>query len=352
MIVRSIVMTALLAAAPLAASTQTVPVASTTDAAQLVVAAESAWAASIQSCNAETTGALITEDFTYTDFNGMTYSRAWFLKMVKACTQTLVRIEPMYVGLHDGDRSAIVLSKLHTFEKAAPIEIRHLTHVLVKENNTWRVAHHHSTVMKSDVGPGGDQYGLPRGGKAFAQLTGGPSTRTPEGFLPTVTRGPAAGAVSTAGRIATEKDVIDAAFSYATSFQNCQTPTVDRLLARHYLITGFNGMTYTRIWMIKGTEDCYHNLQRIEPLQLRFYGDNTAILLGRYHQIANNRAADLRHLTLVMVREDGEWRVALHHSTTFNENVGSAEGKLFYSEGGNSTIVSLPYPNRVHVKTK
>lgn len=352
MIVRAALMIAVFAAAPLLAAAQTGAGAPIADAATPVAAAERAWATAVQGCNADAAGTLVTDDFTYTDFNGMTYSRAWFLKMVKACAQTTVRIEPMYIGLHDGDSSAIVLAKLHTFEKDTPVEIRHLTHVLVKENNAWRVAHHHSTVMKSNVGPSGDQYGLPMGGKAFTQLTGGPSAKAAEGFSPTVTRGPVGGAAARPGRIATEKDVMDAVYTYASSFQNCQTPTVDRLLAKDYLITGFNGMTYTRNWMIKGTEECYHDLQRIEPLQLRFYGENTAILLGRYHQVANNRAADLRHLTLVMVREGGEWRVALHHSTTFNENVGSAEGKLFYSEGGDSTLVSLPYPNRVHVKKK
>ena len=351
MLVRLIVIATLLAA-PVAAAAQAGASSSTSEAASQVTAAETAWAKAIQGCNADAASNLTTDDFSYTDFNGMTYTRTWFLKMVKACTQTLVRIEPMYIGLHDSDRSALVLSKLHTFEKDAPVEIRHLTHILVKENGTWRVAHHNSTVMRGQAGPAGDQYGLPNSGKAFTQLTGGPSTKTAEGFSPTVTRGPAAGEVSSAGRIATEKDVIDAAYTYASSFQNCQTPTVDRLLAKDYLITGFNGMTYTRIWMIKGTEDCYHDLQRIEPLQLRFYGDNTAILLARYHQFASNRAADLRHLTLTMVREDGEWRVAHHHSTTFNENVGSAEGKMFYSEGGNSTLVTLPYPNRVKVKKR
>src|SRR3954468_5762876 len=117
MLVRSMLIAALLAAAPSAATAQTATAASTPDAAKPVVAAENAWAASVQSCNADAAATLTTDDFTYTDFNGMTYSRPWFLKMVKACPQTLVRIEPMYIGLHDADRSAIVLAKLHTFEK-------------------------------------------------------------------------------------------------------------------------------------------------------------------------------------------------------------------------------------------
>ena len=118
---------------------------------------------------------------------------------------------------------------------------------------------------------------------------------------------------------------MNAALTYASAFQNCQTSRVDRLLSTNYLISGFNGMTYTRAWMLDGTEECYHDLQRIEPLELRLYGEHTAVLLGRYHQFVAGRAADLRHVTLVLFREGSEWRVAYHYSTTFNEKVGSPE---------------------------
>lgn len=341
---RPFALAALLAAAALPSAAQS-PASGPAVLARPVVDAESAWAAAVQSCKAEAAAALITEDFTFTDYNGMTYSRAWFLKRVRACAHTLVRIEPMHVSLHDGDRAALVLSKYHQFAGAEPVDIHHLTHVLVKEDGAWKVAHHHSNVMRAGAGPAT--------GKAFVQLTGGPSTKEPEGFTPTVARfdGPLGPPLS-GSPILREKDVMDAAFTYASAFQNCQTPRVDRLLAKNYLITGFNGMTYTRAWMIDGTEECYHDLQRIDPLQLRLYGENTALLLGRYHQFVNNRAADLRHLTMLLVREGGEWRVAFHHSTTFNENVGSAEGKLFYNEGGDSTLNSIPYPNRVKAQKR
>ena len=39
--------------------------------------------------------------------------------------------------------------------------------------------------------------------------------------------------------------------------------------------------------------------------------------------------------------------MSFHYSTTLNENVGSSEGKLFYSEGGNSTLNGIPLLNWV-----
>ena len=325
----------------LAASSATAQSSSTSDAAlaEPVIAFETAFAKAFQGCDRAAADRMTSKDFTFTDFNGMTYSRTWFLDTVEACERTLVRIEPMGVALNDGDRTALVLSKYHQFVGDEPMPIHHLAHVLVRDEGTWRLAHHHSNIMQSGAGPGD--------GKAFTQLQGGPSSKTPEGFSPTIARytGPA-GDVNT-DRIATEKAAMNAALTYASAFQNCQTSRVDRLLSTNYLISGFNGMTYTRPWMLDGTEECYHDLQRIEPLQLRLYGEHTAVLLGRYHQFVFGRAADLRHVTVVLFREGGEWRVAHHYSTTFNEKVGSPEGKLFYSEGGDSTVNSIPFPNRI-----
>jgi len=314
---------------------------STSDAAlaEPVIAAETAFAKAFQDCDRAAADSLTTKDFTFTDFNGMTYSRTWFLETVEACERTLVRIEPMHVSLNDGDRSALVVSKYHQFVDNEPMPIHQLAHLLVRDEGTWRVAHHHSTVMQSGAGPSD--------GKAFTQLQGGTSSNTPEGFSPTVARYTGVAGDVNPDPIATEKAAMDAALTYASAFQNCQTRRVDRLLSTDYLISGFNGMTYTRPWMLDGTEECYHDLQRIEPLQLRLYGEHTAVLLGRYHQFVSGAAADLRHLTVVLFREGGEWRVAYHYSTTFNENVGSAEGKLFYSVGGDSTITSIPFPNRI-----
>ncbi|MBM3776935.1 MAG: nuclear transport factor 2 family protein [Acidimicrobiia bacterium] len=307
--------------------------------AEPVIAFENAFAQAFQGCDRAAADRMTTKDFTFTDYNGMTYSRAWFLDTVESCARSLVRIEPMHVSLNDGDRAALVISKYHQFVRDEPMPIHQLTHVLVRHDGVWKLAHHHSAVMQSGAGPAE--------GKAFAQLQGGPSTKQPGGFSPTIARHAGPAGAPEADRVAMEKAAFNAALTYAAAFQNCQTPRVDRLLAANYLISGFNGMTYTRAWMIDGTEECYHDLQRIDPLQLRLYGDNMAILLGRYHQFVYNRPTDLRHLTVVLFREGGAWRVAYHYSTTFNENVGSPDGKLFYSTGGNSTLVDLPFPNSV-----
>lgn len=315
--------------------------------AKAVIDAEHAYAAALGRCDSDELARLITDDFTFTDFNGMTYARHWFIGKPNACARSVARIEPMQVTLSDGDRTAVVLSRYHQFLKDAPEPVHHLTHLLVNQNGAWRVAHHHSTVMRSNLGPAGDQYGLPNGGKAFLQLQGGPSTKTAPAFEPTVVRSAlGAGASPSSAPGSADKPAVDAALIYANLFQNCRTAELDRIMSPHYLITGFNGMTYTRRWMAHGSDDCYHDLQRIEPLQLRLYG-NTALLLGRYHQFVSGKPADLRHLTMVLFREEGRWRIALHHSTTFNEKVGSQEGKLFYSEGGDSTLVTLPFPNSV-----
>lgn len=340
--------TLLLITSPSSAFAQSAGASADAALAKQVVDAENAWAAAFQACKPDALNALTTEDFTYTDFNGMTYSRVWFMKTAKDCTHNVVRIEPMQISINDGDKAAIVLSRYHQFVNDKPVAVYHLTHILVRDNGTWKLAHHHSTVMQSQAGPAGDQYGLPNSGKAFTQLVGGPSTRTAPPFSPQIARFVSKVSPSpAASRVEVEKLVMDAAYTYANTFQNCRTGAFEKVVGHDYFITGFNGMTYTRIWMLKGTDDCYHSLQRIEPLQLRLYGDGTAILLARYHQIVSDRAADLRHLTLTLFREDGVWKVAHHHSTTFNENVGSAEGKLFYSEGGDSTLNGIPMPNKV-----
>ena len=142
---------------------------STSDAAlaEPVIAAETAFAKAFQDCDRAAADSLTTKDFTFTDFNGMTYSRTWFLETVEACERTLVRIEPMHVSLNDGDRSALVVSKYHQFVDDEPMPIHQLAHLLVRDEGTWRVAHHHSTVMQSGAGPSD--------GKAFTQLQGGTS---------------------------------------------------------------------------------------------------------------------------------------------------------------------------------
>ena len=304
-----------------------------------IVGAEQAWASAFQSCRPEALDSLTTDDFSFTDYNGMTYSRTWFMKTAKQCERTVVRIEPMQVTINDNDGAAIVLSRYHQFFKDQAQPVHHLTHVLVKQDGAWRVALHHSTVMLTNAGP--------PTGKAFAQLAGGPSTRTAPAFEPLVARMVNDPAKNVAvDRVAMEKQAVDTALTYVSLFQNCRTADLDKVMSRDYLISGYNGMTYTRKWMVEGSDGCSHDVQRIEPLQLRLYG-NTAILLGRYHQFLNNQPLDFRHVTVVVFREESVWRVALHHSTTLNEKLGSAEGKLFYSEGGNSTLVTLPFPNRV-----
>ncbi len=308
-----------------------------------IVDAEQAWASAFQGCKPEALDGLTTDDFSFTDYNGMTYSRAWFMKQAKACSRNVVRIEPMQVSINDNDSSAIVLSRYHQFLGDKPEPVHHLTHVLVKQDGTWRVALHHSTVMRANAGP--------PTGMAFTQLDAGPSTKTSPRFEPRVAR-----TVNEASRnpavdpVLMEKQAVSAAHSYVNVFQNCRTKDLDKLMGRDYLITGFNGMTYTRQWMMEGSDECYHDVQRIENLQLRLYG-NTAILLGRYHQFVYQRPTDFRHITVVLFREAGTWRVAQHHSTTLNEKVGSTEGKLFYSEGGNSTLITLPFPNHVEPRT-
>src|SRR5262245_20468062 len=70
--------------------------------AKQVIDAEHAWAAAFQGCKPDALATLTTDDFSYTDFNGMTYSRAWFMKTARECTHNVVRIEPMFVNIDDG----------------------------------------------------------------------------------------------------------------------------------------------------------------------------------------------------------------------------------------------------------
>ena len=343
MIVRALVVSALLLIGMGSASAQ-----SADALAQQVVDAELAFAKAFQACDPGTLDTATTKDFTYTDYNGMTYSRHWFLTQAQACTRGVVRIEPMRVMLNDGDKTAIVHSRFHQFVGDTPLPVHQLVHILVRRDGAWQVASHHSAVMLGDALPTGDLYGEPNGGTAFAQLIGGPSTRSAPAFAHQVVRyGGDPAKNLTEDPITLEKQALDSILAYASVFQNCRTADLDKIMSPTYVISGFNGMTYTRKWMIGTSDFCNHNIQRIEPLQLRLYGENTAVLLGRYHQFIYERPADFRHLTAVAFREEGTWRVALHYSTTFNEKVGSAEGKLFYSEGGMSQRVTPPFPNWV-----
>ena len=306
-----------------------------------VIEVEQAWAAALEACDTDVLASLITDDFSFTDYNGMTYSRHWFLETsVPKCARNVVRIEPMQITFNDGDNAAIVMSRYHQFINDTPEPVHQLQHVLVRHGGTWQVAHHHSAIMQ-DIGP--------EIGKAFAQLGEGASTRKAPVFEPQIAR--YSGDVTKnppADRVASEKEAVYTALKYVNLFQNCRTAHLEDVMSEGYLISGYNGMTYTRQWMVDASDACYHDLQRIEPLQIRLYGDNTAVLLGRYHQYVGGQPYDLRHITVTLFREEGgAWRVAHHYSTTFNEYAGSNEGKLFFSVADNSTIVSLPTPNWV-----
>jgi len=317
--------------------------------AKQVVDVEHAYAAAFQACKPDALDKLTTKDFTFTDYNGMTYSRNWFLSEAEGCTRNVVRVEPMRVTFNDGDNTAIVQSRLHQFVGDKPMPVNLLMHVLIRRDGEWKVALHHSNVMMKS-GSLGNQYKLPNSGEAFVLNPGGgaPSTKSAPAFAHEVVRydgDPAKNLKE--DPIKLEKMALDKILEYASVFQNCRTADLQKILSPTYLISGFNGATYTRDWMIATSDHCYHNIQRIEPLQVRLYGENTAILIGRYHQFVYESPTDFRHLTSIAFREEGTWKVAIHYSTTFNEKVGSPYGKLFYSEGGMSQRVMEPFPNHV-----
>jgi hypothetical protein len=60
--------------------------------------------------------------------------------------------------------------------------------------------------------------------------------------------------------------VIAAAPAAATA----QTGAAGAMTTNDFMYTDFNGMTYTRTWMIKTTERCDHDLQLIEPSSCGF----------------------------------------------------------------------------------
>ena len=137
---------------------------------------------------------------------------------------------------------------------------------------------------------------------------------------------------------ALEQQVIEAEHAWGAAFQNCQTDAIDALMTPDFTMTGFNGITYSREWFMDVVEDCTHDVIRIEPLSVRVYGDSTAIVISKFHQFTNENPAPLFDLTHVLVRSDGTWQVALHHSTMINENVGPADGQVFPGlAGGPST---------------
>ncbi len=314
------------------------------DLAKQVVEAEQAWASAFQNCDADALTTLTTPDFSFTDYNGMTYARHWFLETAADCTRNVIRIEPMQVTLNDGDNTALVMSKYHQFIDDTPEPVHQLMHMLVRHDGTWRVAHHHSAVMLP-IGPQNQPQWF-----AFEQLVDGPglSTRESPAFEAKFARhiGDPTKNVPV-NQVVLEREAVYATLKYINIFQNCRAADLEELLSDIYLISGYNGMTYTRAYMMDAGAQCYHDLQRIEPLQIRLYGNNTAVLLGRYHQYVAGQPYDLRHITVVLFREESIWRVAFHYSTTFNENIGSAEGKLFASYAGQSTLVSIPTPNWV-----
>jgi hypothetical protein len=49
-----------------------------------------------------------------------------------------------------------------------------------------------------------------------------------------------------------------------------QSGAAGAMITNDFMYTAFNGMTYTRTWMIKTTEQCYHDLQLIEPSSCGF----------------------------------------------------------------------------------
>ena len=53
-----------------------------------------------------------------------------------------------------------VLSRYHQFIGDEPVPVHQLSHGLIRQSGTWKVAQHHSTIMMIQRGPS-DQYGLP-----------------------------------------------------------------------------------------------------------------------------------------------------------------------------------------------
>lgn len=76
-------------------------------------------------------------------------------------------------------------------------------------------------------------------------------------------------------------------------------------------------------------KECHHDAIRIEPLLVRVYGDHSAIVISKFHQFINKKPAPLFDLTQVLVKENGAWRVALHHSTRIDDTSGPTVGRRF-----------------------
>ena len=138
---------------------------------------------------------------------------------------------------------------------------------------------------------------------------------------------------------AAEKQVIDTENAWAAAFQGCKTDAIDKLMTADFTITGFNGISYSRAWFMDTVKACEHDTIRIEPLLVRVYGDHAAIVISKFHQFINKKPAPLFDLTQVLVKENGTWKVALHHSTRIDEKSGPQVGKLFPGlKGGESQL--------------
>ena len=93
--VRLLMASVLLLTSPFAAFAQSNSPLSDSALAQQVIEAEHAWANAFQGCDPDALDTLTTDDFTFTDGNGMSYSRLWFMRTAAACERKVVRIAPM-----------------------------------------------------------------------------------------------------------------------------------------------------------------------------------------------------------------------------------------------------------------
>ena len=85
MSVRLLVAIVLLLTTPFGAFAQRGGAPSDSALAQQVIDAEHAWANAFQGCDPGALDRLTTDDFTFTNFQGMTDSRQWFLNTAEAC---------------------------------------------------------------------------------------------------------------------------------------------------------------------------------------------------------------------------------------------------------------------------
>ena len=139
--VRLLLASVLLLTSPFAAFSQSNSSLSDSALAQQVIEAEHAWANAFQGCDPDA-DTLTTDDFTFTDGNGMSYSRLWFMRTAAACERKVVRIalkpfQPSTLRQHLGATTSRGITRCH--RRRATSTEHHLSHQIVRQNRRWKV---------------------------------------------------------------------------------------------------------------------------------------------------------------------------------------------------------------------